>query len=96
VSTNGGVYPRWSPDGKELSFITDTTLMAAAMRVSGPAIEPGRPEPLFAMVSDRRVASAQRPYDVAPDGRFLVNVPLDSSERAPIRLLLNRDVDRQK
>jgi hypothetical protein len=40
VSTSGGVFPQWSPDGKELFYISpDTTLMAVPIKSVGASLE---------------------------------------------------------
>jgi dipeptidyl aminopeptidase/acylaminoacyl peptidase len=85
VSVNGGDKPRWSRDGKELFYIaTDGKMMAVPIK-SGPAFEPGVPTPLF----DTRV-TGYMPYDVAPDGRFLINtMPADATSRSSLTVVVN-------
>ena len=77
VSVDGGGYPRWRADGRELYFLSaDARLMATTFSTgSRPTI--GRPAPLF---EARLIAHANRgifagyEYDVAADGsRFLIN-----------------------
>jgi hypothetical protein len=92
VSTNGGVQPRWNPDGKELYYIApDGQLMAASIAVQNGAIEAGAPMALFqTRVSGGGTNTYTKPqYDVAPDGRFLINTITDASTTAPITPLLN-------
>jgi serine/threonine protein kinase len=92
VSTSGGIHPRWSPDGKELFFLApDARLTSAEIVVTGPTIEPGVPVPLFPtriVGGGGNLAGYRQQYDVAPDGRFLINVGLES-DPPPIRLLSN-------
>jgi dipeptidyl aminopeptidase/acylaminoacyl peptidase len=80
ISVNGGDKPRWSRDGTELFYIaTDGKMMAVPIK-GGPAFEPGVPVPLFNM----RVTGFM-PFDVAPDGRFLINtMPADATSRSSI------------
>jgi serine/threonine protein kinase len=88
VSTGGGTSPRWRADGKELYYLApDNKLIAVSVMVLGAAFTPGTPETLF----QTRIASAvQRPqYDVARDGRFLINTELNDASAEPIHLLLN-------
>jgi Tol biopolymer transport system component len=92
VSTAGGVYPRWSADGKEMYYIApDAKLMAVPISVTTPTFEAGAPTTLF---QTRRVGGGENvvgrghQYDVAPDGRFLINVEAGSGT-PPITLLLN-------
>jgi len=89
VSTQGGTMPRWRADGKELYYVAlDGVVMAASITVAGAGVEPGKPVALFPtrMVGGRNTR-ARPQYDVAPDGRFLINVVTDAP--APITLLLN-------
>jgi Tol biopolymer transport system component len=85
ISANGGDKPRWSRDGKELFYIaTDGKMMAVPIK-AGPAFEPGVPIPLF----DTRVTGFM-PFDVAPDGRFLINtMPADATSRSSITVVVN-------
>jgi dipeptidyl aminopeptidase/acylaminoacyl peptidase len=91
VSTAGGIHPVWRPDGKELYYLNPAgAMMAAPIVVTGATIEPGAPVVLFpTRVFGGGVDEQQgRQYDVARDGRFLVNTVLDSAA-APITLLMN-------
>ena len=93
VSTAGGKDPRWRPDGKELYYIApDSRLMAAPIASSGTALQPGLPTALF----QPRIAGGGGPlsgtrqqYDVAPDGRFLINVNVEEGTAAPITVITN-------
>jgi Tol biopolymer transport system component len=60
VSIDGGLSPIWSSDGDELYFRQGSKVMAASITL-GPQIEVSTPVELF-----------DGPYDVAPDGRFLM------------------------
>jgi WD40 repeat protein len=92
ISTAGGVYPRWSRDGKELYFIApDAKLMAAPIRTTATTIEPGLPTALFQtqrLGGGMNVIGRSHQYDVAADGRFLINVDTESVA-IPITLLMN-------
>ncbi len=91
VSTAGGVFPAWRPDGKELYYLNPAgVMMAARITVTGATLETGTPVVLFPtrIASGGVDAQQGRQYDVAPDGRFLINTMLDS-EAAPITLLQN-------
>jgi Tol biopolymer transport system component len=89
VSIDGGTEPRWR--GREIYFISpDAKMMAVSFRSSGPAPEIGRPEPLFQTRKVRGGTSdVLQQYDVAEDGRFLINVNADESVASPIMLILN-------
>jgi serine/threonine protein kinase len=91
VSTEGGINPQWAPDGKELYYLApDGTLMVAPITVNGPTIEVGRPAALFRtrILGGGTDITAGMNYDVARDGRFLINTVLDD-DAAPITLLQN-------
>ena len=91
VSTAGGIFPAWSANGEELYYLNpDGDMMAVAVDQSGDTPVLGDPERLFASgILGGGVDRAQsRQYDVAQDGRFIINVSLDS-ELAPITLIQN-------
>jgi Tol biopolymer transport system component len=71
VSTAGGQYPLWAPDGGELFYVAGgATLMSVSLTYQRDRIVPGTPRPLFRLSA---VDTGRSPYDVAPDGkRFLV------------------------
>ena len=55
VSTAGGIYPRWRPDGKELYYIgPNGEMMAAPITATGTTLEPGAPVALFPHADLRR------------------------------------------
>jgi len=94
LSTNGGDFPSWRRDGKEIYYhATDTTtLTAVEVSAKGSEFQVGTPRPLFRLNSTGRGAG----YDVTPDGqRFLVNdLPEDTS--TPITLVVNWTAELKK
>ena len=91
VSTAGGIYPRWRPDGKELYYIgPNGEMMAAPITATGTTLEPGAPVALFpTRIFGGGVDNGQgRQYDVTRDGRFLINTVLDDAS-SPITLIQN-------
>ena len=86
VSVNGGVFPRWRRDGREVYFMSLVSLgamMASDIRVSGTAIQREVPRGLFQSFFIRGPHAGGHPhaYAVSADGQtFLVpqfeNVPL--------------------
>jgi Tol biopolymer transport system component len=97
ISTTGGKMPLWRRDGKELYYLSPTgTMMAAPIAVNGVALVPGTPIALFpTRIADAGVDSGFREYDVASDGRFLINTELPS-DVGPIRLILNWNPEAKK
>jgi Tol biopolymer transport system component len=80
VSTEpGGWAPLWSHDGRELYYrrLGDGAMMAVSIETS-PSLSIGTPEVLFEnqgyapLTTPRPNSGASRPWDVAPDGRFLM------------------------
>lgn len=91
VSTAGGTFPRWRPDGKELYYLGPSgEMMAAPITVTGPTLARGAPVVLFPnqVLGGRLYNQQGRQYDVTRDGRFLINTVLDEAS-APITLLQN-------
>ena len=73
VSIAGGNHPVWRRDGRELFFrAPDGTIMAAPIAATG-ELDIAAPVALFPTRSFLGPGGGNF-YDVAPDGRFLVNV----------------------
>ena len=92
VSTAGGIHPRWNADGTELFYVApDGKLMAVPMAAKGITLEAGIPVPLFQtriVGGGNNLPGFRQQYDVARDGRFLINVALES-DAPPITLLFD-------
>jgi Tol biopolymer transport system component len=89
VSTAGGIHPVWRPDGRELYYIDPVgALVAAPIAVNGSTLVPGTPTVRFStrILGGGIDAGQGRQYDVAPDGRFLINTVIDDVD-SPITLL---------
>jgi hypothetical protein len=87
VSTAGGVSPRWRGDSRELYFLAlDGTLMAVSFAPGTPP-EIGAPVPLFST----GIAPTYHldHYAVAPDGRFLLRVPVGSAQSSILNIAVN-------
>jgi Tol biopolymer transport system component len=98
VSTTGGISPVWRPDGKELFYLNPAgAMMAAPITVTGATLAPGAPVVLFPtrIVGGGLDPQQGRQYDVAPDGRFLINTVRNSPD-TPITLLQNWQPDAKK
>jgi hypothetical protein len=100
VSIAGGAYPKWSANGRELFFLDPVgAMMAATISYSGSALAPGTPVKLFSTrVQGGGVGDGGPQYDVARDGRFLINTVLETtaSEPSPIILIQNWNPDAGK
>jgi serine/threonine protein kinase len=87
ISVNGGIEPRWSPDGRQLFFANDggagprvywsVAVQSAGGFVAGTPVE-------AATLTNRGTAS----YDIARDGRLLVHLPTSGATLAARSQLL--------
>ena len=69
VTRDGGTFPVWSRNGRELFYIRlDGTMVAVPVEVSGSVWSAGTPTELFRGAYAFREGSLGRPYDVAPTG----------------------------
>jgi copper chaperone CopZ len=85
ISTRGGVYPIWAPDGRELYYFRAARsgdpwgVMVVAIETE-PAFAAGNPEVLFC--GEYLMASSiVSPYDISPDGRRFLMIKEDSQAR---------------
>ena len=87
ISTNGGIEPCWSHDGRELFYLgSDARLMSVPIPV-GPGFNPGTPQPLFRVQTEQ--SQRRNVYCPSPDGkRFLFLVPSGQNE-TPMTVLVN-------
>jgi hypothetical protein len=73
ISTEGGNWPIWRRDGKELFYRQGTKIMAAPIRLTETSVESGKPEALFEVPSGTR-------FQVSRDGqRFLIALPVEGA-----------------
>ncbi|HYL14357.1 MAG TPA: protein kinase [Terriglobales bacterium] len=91
VSVDGGRWPRWRRDGKELYFVSPRNVLTAVdIREKGDSLEVGHPVPLFPFhPSLRTYRQGMIDYDTSLDGkRFLLNAVADENTR-PLTLVVN-------
>jgi serine/threonine protein kinase len=95
VSTNGGTWPKWRRDGKELLFLDPSDkMMAVDVNTSGSVIHLGIPHGLFQTVGIQRDYG---PYDVTADGKkFLLNSGNLKEGSDPFTLVLNWPAELKK
>jgi hypothetical protein len=79
VTSGGGTFPQWGPDGRELFYISGDGMLTVVDLRNGPdGLEPSSPHPLFPMAANEYTAS---PFEVSPDGkRILVNQAEQNTE----------------
>ena len=93
VSTEGGHFPVWSADGKEIFYVGDDNRLTAVPVRAESGFELGTPEPLFEV---RLRSVLGRAYDVSADGkRFLLNTALEDVRSASLTLVQNWTADLQ-
>ena len=93
VSTNGGTWPRWKHDGRELFFVAPGTLGINAVSVepAGDGLRFGVPVKLF---DHRLTVPGHTPgylaYRTTPDGqRFYLPAAADEGGRTPLTVVVN-------
>jgi dipeptidyl aminopeptidase/acylaminoacyl peptidase len=75
VSTSGGGFPLWSPDGRELFYRSGDAVMAVSVEAK-PIFKLGTPKSLF---PNKYVGQ----FDISPDGkRFLMLKPATADEKS--------------
>jgi Tol biopolymer transport system component len=101
ISSNGGLFPRWRRDGKELFYMDATSfgkMVAVAVNVTGSKFESSAPRPLFDSGYINSLVSGHsgewNTYAVSADGqRFLIPRPesnfTTTLTNTPITVVLN-------
>jgi Tol biopolymer transport system component len=89
VSADGGSQPRWTKGGREIVYLTGTSMMSAAVDPSTGNV--GAPVELFRITDlDRDRDGNTFSYDVSADGqRFLVVKPVARAATQPLVVVLN-------
>ena len=98
VSVDGGHWPRWRRDAKEIYFVSQRNVLTAVdMREKGDSLEVGHPVPLFPLhPSVRTYRQGMIDYDTNLDGkRFLLNAVADENTR-PLTLVVNWTAELKK
>jgi eukaryotic-like serine/threonine-protein kinase len=93
VSTNGGGFPAWSGNGKEL-FYDDLTgdFLVCPIIAKGPDVKVGKPQHLFHASSPGIGVS----FDVSLDGKHLLVNHANEEIQAPLHLVTNWLVELKK
>jgi serine/threonine protein kinase/Tol biopolymer transport system component len=93
VSANGGAYPAWSENGKELFFkdLTDS-IFVCAVTPKGSEVEVGTPQRLFHAASPGLGVS----FDVSSDGKRLLVNHSEEEGQVPLQLVTNWPAELKK
>jgi eukaryotic-like serine/threonine-protein kinase len=94
VSQNGGSWPAWRRDGKEIYFLgLDGFFHAASVNPKSEELELDQVQALFQLTS---VAAVGTPYDAAADGQRFVLEASPESVVTPLVLVTNWTADLKK
>jgi serine/threonine protein kinase len=96
VSTNGGTFPKWRGDGKELFYysIDDSSVQAVTVNENAGVVALDTPRTLFHHTNPVWLISS---FDATPDGqRFLISTSNYSSGTTPLTLVMNWNADVKK
>src|SRR5262249_32917574 len=86
ISNNGGTWPKWRRDGKELFYLAADRVVVSVETKTGATFQNGPPQPLFA--SGIRTPDAR--FDVTADRRrFLIPSASSEANPAPATVILN-------
>jgi len=86
VSKDGGGYPKWRRDGKELFYLAADKKIVAVDVETGSTFQVGVPRPLF----ETRISVPYAHFAVTGDGRrFLVPTPVAGAQSTPATVVLN-------
>ena len=95
ISIDGGVQPVWSPDGRELFYLTAATTLASTVGLmavpteTSPSFAHGNPSVVFEGSYANRFVTRDRTYDIAPDGeRFLMVKLLGAGQDSTTELII--------
>jgi serine/threonine protein kinase/Tol biopolymer transport system component len=87
ISTAGGIDPYWRGDGKELYYISETTLMAVDVQAKGEGLVTGLPHALFKVPN---IQNRRNRFVTALDGkRFLLTMPEPEDSANRINIVVN-------
>jgi len=85
ISTNGGRPGRWSPDGKEIFYLTPGgDIMAVRIEAKGNELSTGKVERLFHASG---ISQIYPDFNVSPDGKHFLLPGVTNSEQPPITLV---------
>jgi Tol biopolymer transport system component len=90
VSRGGSSFARWRSDGRELFYYSSDGRLVAVPVASGSTFEVGTATPLFEPHTLNGPAAAfgfRHQFDVARDGRFLLNVPVEETSAESITIV---------
>jgi eukaryotic-like serine/threonine-protein kinase len=82
ISTRGGEYPVWAPDGRELYYWAYSGRMTAVRIETEPVFVVGNSEELFG--GEYLTFTANRPFGISPDGQRFLMIKEDKETREAV------------
>ena len=86
ISTEGGIEPRWSADGRELFYRLGDKMMVVEVQ-SEPAFTSGRPQLVFE--GPYLLGTSVANYDISPDGQRFLMIKEEEGQQDQINVVLN-------
>jgi Tol biopolymer transport system component len=87
VSPQGGIFPQWSPDGRELFYLNLEHEMMAVKVTLEPTFQAATPRALFNASRRPGSGTGQAFYSVMPDGQhFVMLQPVDAPRQLQVTL----------
>lgn len=96
VSPQGGTFPHWRSDGRELFYFSglQNSMMAVSVDEKADDMSLGSPRALFHLVNNAEISG---PFDVTRDGRrFLITETNFAAGTVPLTLVTNWDAELKK
>ena len=91
ISREGGTFPVWRHDGREIYFVGYAIqLIAAGVRPLADGFEVGSTQSLFEV---RNVLAVGAPFDISPDGKRFLVLSQPTMSPSPMMLVLNWTAD---
>jgi len=90
VSSEGGTAPLWARNGRELFYLRGDNMMMAVTVTTTPMLKFGEPRELFRVRESLMQLGAlyYTPWDVAPDGRFIMVRSVNAAREASTPLIV--------
>jgi Tol biopolymer transport system component/tRNA A-37 threonylcarbamoyl transferase component Bud32 len=85
ISLEGGIQPRWAPDGRTLYYRDDDALWAVGIDTSS-GFRAGRPRRLF---GKEKLGGTVQSYDVHPDGNQFIVLRSRRDSSTPMEVVVN-------
>ena len=89
VSRAGGAWPKWRPDGKELYYLADRTLIAVSIDTSRAELTTSQPSTLFEGPAVGAVGARGQFAPNADGSKFLFNAVVEDHTPAGITVITN-------